>query len=70
MQLEVFEAGLGAADLTCVEGAFITNAAVGVLPVHALKGHGVDYEMTQPLPVIEALSDALSGFETEHCIDI
>ncbi len=70
MKLEVVEGSFGLDDLSELEGAFVTNASVGVLPVHRLVGVGVESQLSEQLPLITQLSHALADYETEHRIDV
>lgn len=70
MKMEVLEGSFGLDALSDIDGAFVTNASVGVLPVHRLGGAGVEYDASETLPVILELSHALSDYETEHRMDV
>ncbi len=70
MQLEVIEGSFGLDALSDIDGAFVTNASVGVLPVHRLSGAGVAYETSELMPAILELSHALADYETEHRMDV
>ena len=70
MKIEVIKGSFGLDALNDMDGAFVTNASVGVLPVHRLMGAGVEYAAPETLPVITELSHALSDYEIEHRIDI